>query len=74
MIGGNWDTIASMRTLMYFSADAAKYKARVQKLYFIGEFLQANVKHRFFVKLYSRYVEYFPEYANYFGSTLRLNK
>ena len=40
----------------------------------IGAFLQANVKHRVFVKLDSRYGEYFPEYANYFGIPLRLNK
>ena len=41
---------------------------------FIGAFLQANVKHRVVMKLESRYGEYSPEYANYFGTTLRLNK
>ena len=38
----------------------------------IGLSLQTNVKHRVFVKLDSRYGEYFPEYANYFVITLRL--
>ena len=32
------------------------------------------MKSRVFVKLYSRYGEYFPEYSNYFGRPLRLNK
>ena len=63
-----------MRTLNYFLADASKHKARVQQLNFIGEFLQANVKHGVFVKLGSRYREYLPEYANYFGRPLRINK
>ena len=33
-----------MSTLKYFLADAAKHKARVHQLYFIGELLQAKVK------------------------------
>ena len=37
---------------------------------FIREFIQANVKHRAFVKLDIRYKQYFPEYANYFGRPL----
>ena len=41
------------------------HKSRVHQLNFIGEFLQANVKHRVFVKLDSIYGEYFPEYVNY---------
>ena len=36
--------------------------------------MQANVKHRVFIKLDSRYGEYFPEYANYFGRPLVLKK
>ena len=43
-------------------------------MYFIGEFLQENVIHRVFVKLESRYVEYFPQYSKYFGTPLILNK
>ena len=41
-----------------YLADAIKNKARVNQLYFIGEFLQAKVKNRVFVKLDSRYAEY----------------
>ena len=74
IIGYTWDPTASMSTLKYFLADYSKKKEGVQKLDFIGEFLQANVKHRVFVKLNSIYVEYLPEYANYFGRPLRLKE
>ena len=63
-----------MRTLKYFLADAAKHKARVHKLYLIGEFLQAKLKNRVFVKLDIRYTDYIPEYAKYFGRALILLK
>ena len=55
-------------------ADAVKNKAIVYQLNFIGEFLQVKVKNRVFVKLHSRYADYFPEYSNYFGKYLRLMK
>ena len=61
-------------TLIYLLADAANHKARVQQLYFIGAFLQAKFKNRLFVKLYSRYADYFPEYSNYFERALILLK
>ena len=61
MIGDTWSPTASMRTLKYFLEDAAKHKARVHQLDFIGSFLQANVKNRVFVKLDMRYAAYFPE-------------
>ena len=63
-----------MRNLKYFLADAAKHKARVHQLDFIGEFLQAKVKNRVFVKFDMRYADYFPEYAQYFGRALKLLK
>ena len=63
-----------MRTLKYFLADAAKHKARVHQLDFIGEFLQAKVKNRVFVKLDMRYVDSFPEYSQYSGIALKLLK
>ena len=63
-----------MKTLKYFLADAAKHKSRVHQLYFIGALLQAKVKNRVFVKLDMRYVDYFPEYAKYFGRALKLLK
>ena len=40
------------------------------QLDFIGEFLQVKVKKIIFVKLDSRYVDYFPEYSSYFGRAL----
>ena len=63
MVGDTWSPTASMRTLKYFLADAAKHKARVYQQDFIGSFLQANAKSRVFVKLDMRYADYFPEYA-----------
>ena len=70
MIGDTWSPTASMRTLKYFLEDAAKHKAGVHQLDFIGAFLQANVKNRVFVKLDMRYAAYFPEYTQYFGRAL----
>ena len=71
MVGDTWSPTASMRTLKYFLVDAPKHKARVHQLYFIGEFLQAKVKNRVFVKLDIRYTDYFPEYKKYFGRALK---
>ena len=42
------------------------------QLDFIGAFLKSKVKNRVFVKLDCRYIDYFPEYSNYFGRALRL--
>ena len=61
-----------MRNLKYFLADATEHKARVCQLDFIGAFLQAKDKNIVFVKLDSRYTDYFPEYSNYFGRALIL--
>ena len=74
MVGDTWSPTASMRTLKYFLADGAKYKARVHQLDFMGAFLQAKFKNRVFVKLDMRYADYFPEYAQYFGRYLKLLK
>ena len=74
MVGNNWSPTASMRTLEYFLADAAKHKARFHQLDFIGAFLKGKVKYRVFVKLDIMYTDYFPEYAQYFGRALRLLK
>ena len=46
MLGDTWATTASISSIKYFLADAAKHKSRVHQFYFIGSFLQANVKHR----------------------------
>ena len=60
MVGDTLVPTASMRTLNYFLADAAKHKARVHHLDFIGALLKAKVKNRVFVKLDMRYADYFP--------------
>ena len=36
--------------------------------------MQSKVKNRVFVKLDSRYTDYFPSYSSYFGISLRLLK
>ena len=64
MVGDTWSQTASMRTLNYFLADAEKHKARVHQLDFIGAFLQAKVKNRVFVKLRTRYADYFQNMHN----------
>ena len=74
LVGDTWSPTASIRALKYFLADATKHKAKVHHLDFIGSFLQAKVKNRVFVKLYSTYTDYFQEYAKYFGRALRLLK
>ena len=61
LVGDTWSPTASMRTLKYFLEDADKHKARVHQLYFIGAFLQSKVKNGLFVRLYSRYADYFPQ-------------
>ena len=53
-----------MRTLKYFLADVTKHKAIVHQLYFIGAFFLKKFKNRIFVRLDSRYTDYFPEYSN----------
>ena len=63
-----------MRTIKCSLSDASKHKTRLRQLDFTGAFIQANVKHRVLVNLDIRYGKYFPEYANYFGRPLRLNK
>ena len=55
MIGDTCYPTASIRTLKYSLADAINHKARVQQLDSIGVFLDANVKHKLFVRLESRY-------------------
>ena len=74
MVGDTWSPTAFIRTLKYFLVDGTKHEAIVHQLVFIGEFLQAKVNNRFFVKLDIRYTDYFPEYAKYFRRALRLLK
>ena len=57
LVGDTWLPTASMRTLKYFLADAAKHKTRVHQLCFIGESLQATGKNRVFAKADNRYAD-----------------
>ena len=74
MIVDTWYPAALMKILKYFLADYANRKARLHQLYLVGACLQANLKYIIFLKLYSRYVEYFLDCANYFGRPLSLKK
>ena len=60
LIGDTWSPIASMRTLKYFLSDADNHKARFHPLDFIVVLLQEKFKNWVFVKLDSRYKDYFP--------------
>ena len=64
LVGDTWSPTASMRNLKYFWAYAVNHKAILYQLDFMGSFLQEKVKNVVFVKLYSRYADYFPEYSN----------
>ena len=59
IVGDTWSPTSFMRTLKYFIEDEVRYKARVHQLDFIVVLLQAKVKNRVFVRLESRYAEYF---------------
>ena len=61
-----------MRTLKYSLADATEQKARVNQLDFIRELLQVKVENRVFVRLDSRYADYFPEYSSFFWKILNI--
>ena len=50
---------ASMRTLKYLLSDAFRQKAILYQLKFIGELLQEKSNNRVFVKLDSKYAEFF---------------
>ena len=73
-VGDTWSPTAPMTTLKYFLVDDVNHKERVHQFDFIGAFLQAKVKNRIFVKLDSRYADFFAEYSGYFGRALRLLK
>ena len=55
IIGDTWSPTAPTRNLKYFLSDYYNNKARVHQLNFIGAFIEANVKHRVFVKSDSIY-------------------
>ena len=74
IFGDTWSPTDSMRNLRYLLVDVFKHKARAHQLYFIGAFLQEIFKNRVFVKLDSRYADFFSGYSKYFGRALVLLK
>ena len=60
LVRDTWSPTASMRNLKYLLVDATKHKAIFHQLDFIGSFLKAKIKNILFVKLESRYTDYFP--------------
>ena len=60
LVGDDCSSTASMSNLKYLLADAVKHKKIVYQLDFIEALLQAKVKNGVFVKLDSRYADYFP--------------
>ena len=55
IIGQKWSPTVSIGSMKYFLADATNHKARLHQLDFIGSFIQATVKHIYFLKFDSRY-------------------
>ena len=51
LVGDTLSPTDFTRTLKYFLLDAAKFKARVHQLYFIGAFFQEKVKNKVFINL-----------------------
>ena len=64
LVGDTWSPTSSMSNLKYVLADTAKHKEIFHQLEFSRELLQAKVNNRVFLKMESRYADYFPEYSN----------
>ena len=60
LVGYSWSSTASMRNLKQLFAETVNHKERVHKLDFIASLSQLKVKNRVFMKLDSRYADYFP--------------
>jgi hypothetical protein len=69
-----WSPNASARAVKLFLAVMTAARRTVKSADFIGAYLQANMVGRHFVRLPREYAEYFPEYEQYFGVPLLLNK
>ena len=63
-----------MRTVKVFLAFATSLKRRPKQADFVGAYLQAKVRGRYFVKLDARFKDLVPEHAEWFGRPLRLKK
>ena len=70
----NWSSCVSQRTVRLFIAQEIKVDRRPKQLYFIGEYLQARMRARHFIKLQPELAPYYPELNKYFYKPLLLNK
>ena len=59
LVGDYWSPTASVRILKYFLEYAANHNARVHQLDLVRAFIQEKFMNKVFVKLESRYVDYF---------------
>jgi hypothetical protein len=69
-----WSPNASARAVKLFIAIMTLANCITKGADFVGAYLQAHMVGRHFVKLPIEYAEFFPEYADYFGVPLLLNK
>eukprot|EP00957_Ditylum_brightwellii_P098317 7491363-Ditylum_brightwellii.AAC.1 len=69
-----WSSCVSMKGLRMFLAHTVKFLKRVKQADFIGAYLQAKAKGRFFIRLPDIYKQYFPTMSKYFGRPLMLRK
>ena len=69
-----WSPNASARAVKLFIAFVTSVRRTIKEADFIGAYLQAKMKGRHFVILSKEYAEFYPEYAEYFGVPLLLNK
>jgi hypothetical protein len=69
-----WSPPASFHLLKMFLAHAARLKARVKQLDFVGAFLQANTRCRIFVTIPAVFGNLFPEFKEYCRKPIKLAK
>ena len=69
-----WSGCVSSKTVKCFLVDAASHNRPVKQLDFIGAFLQALARGRFWIQLPKEYAKYLPELAHYFDKPQLLNK
>ena len=69
-----WSPTTTKRTLRMFLADAAKNNTTIKQLDYVGAFWQAPICAQVFVSLPKEYLQIYPEYGQYYGTTLRLIK
>ena len=69
-----WSPNASARAVKLFLAVMTENRRTVKGADFIGAYLQANMIGRHFIRLPYEYAALFPDYREYFGVPLLLNK